>query len=129
VTANAAPPRRIQLSRAKGWLMPPNTVKVDRTTPWGNIFVTGVHGTQARCVDLHRKLIAGYIVISSGPSPWAQDFYRELIVTHHEDLRGKNVACWCHLCPAHKDGKPLGVACPDCAPCHADTLLEVANGP
>lgn len=31
-------PQRIQLSRAKGWKMPPNTVKVDRTTKWGNPF-------------------------------------------------------------------------------------------
>jgi len=29
-------PCRIQLSRRKGWRMPPNTVKVDRTTRWGN---------------------------------------------------------------------------------------------
>ena len=27
-------PKRIQLSRAKGWRMPPNTVKVDRSTRW-----------------------------------------------------------------------------------------------
>ena len=31
-------PERIQLRRTKGWRMPPNTVKVDRTTRWGNPF-------------------------------------------------------------------------------------------
>lgn len=31
-------PKRIQLKRTKGWKMPPNTVKVDRTTKWGNPF-------------------------------------------------------------------------------------------
>lgn len=32
-------------------------------------------------------------------------------------------------CNALAVGKPLGVRCPDCASCHADVLLEVANGP
>lgn len=44
-------------------------------------------------------------------------------------IRGRDLACWCRLCPAHADGKPLGVECPDCAPCHADLLLATANGP
>jgi hypothetical protein len=44
-----------------------------------------------------------------------------------EELRGKNLACWCRLCAAHAAGRPLGGACPDCQPCHADVLLELAN--
>ena len=32
-------PERVQLSRRKGWKMPPNTVKVTRPGPWGNPFV------------------------------------------------------------------------------------------
>src|SRR5690606_3378888 len=35
---------RVQLRRSKGWRMPPNTVKVDRTTKWGNPFVVGRAG-------------------------------------------------------------------------------------
>lgn len=31
-------PKRVQLSRAAGWRMPKNTVKVDRSTRWGNPF-------------------------------------------------------------------------------------------
>src|SRR6185437_10944534 len=31
-------PTRVQLRRTKGWRLPPNTVKVDRSTPWGNPF-------------------------------------------------------------------------------------------
>ena len=30
--------KRIQLSRKRGWRMPENTVKVDRSTRWGNPF-------------------------------------------------------------------------------------------
>lgn len=43
------------------------------------------------------------------------------------ELRGKNLACFCRLCDVHKNGKPIGVACLKCDPCHADTLLELAN--
>ena len=32
---------RIQLSRRKGWRMPPNTVSVARPTKWGNPFTVG----------------------------------------------------------------------------------------
>lgn len=97
-------PQRIQLSRRKGWRMPPNTVKVDRTTKWGNHYRPGgpVYRDKgfgkvkdaAEAVDLFRRLIA----------PTMSD------IAH---LRGKNLACWC------KPGDP----------CHADILIEIANRP
>src|SRR4051812_49296276 len=37
-TSELADNHRVQLSRRAGWRMPPNTVKVDRTTQWGNPF-------------------------------------------------------------------------------------------
>jgi hypothetical protein len=99
-------PRRIQLRRAKGWRMPPNTVKVDRTSTYGNPFTPTNSGT-------------------IGPiARFAAECAPLLDV---EPLRGKNLACWCHLCDAHRNGRPLAVDCPDCAPCHADVLLELAN--
>jgi integrase len=57
-------PLRIQLSRKKSWRMPPNTVKVDRSTKWGNPFIVGVHGTREYCVKLFRYLMAGMICLS-----------------------------------------------------------------
>jgi hypothetical protein len=36
-----AVPDRITLSRTKGWKMPENTVKVDRSTAWGNPYQAG----------------------------------------------------------------------------------------
>ncbi len=45
-----------------------------------------------------------------------------------QELRGKDLACWCKLCAKHADGLPLGVECQDCAPCHVDVLLEISNG-
>lgn len=97
-------PERIQLSRKKGWRMPPNTVKVDRSTKWGNPYTikgaraAGYKGTDAEiarmCVDEFRAWMRG----------WRHDELRA-------SLRGKNLACWC---PADQS-------------CHADVLLEVAN--
>ena len=43
-----AMPERIQLKRSKGWRMPPNTVKVDRTTRWGNPYRVGMPGVPDR---------------------------------------------------------------------------------
>lgn len=108
----AEPPRRIRLSRARGWRLPPNSVVVARPTPWGNPYIVGRHGTAARCVELYTHLLAGYVVVSSSSVDVdaclaAQRHVRE----HVGELRGKNLACWCQLG----------------APCHADVLLAIAN--
>lgn len=97
-------PVRVQLSRKKGWRMPPNTVKVDRTTPFGNRWTIGTWSntlgrhvaTTQEAVDLFRK----FAFVEPHMIGYAK-----------EQLRGKNLACWCKL------GEP----------CHADVLLEIAN--
>lgn len=105
-------PERVQLSRAKGWRIPPGTVKVDRSTKWGNPFIVGRHGTQAECVDLFNKLAHGYICISKGTDlATTQSNFLKTLVEDLAELRGKNLACWCKLG----------------APCHADVLLKIAN--
>lgn len=104
-------PQRVQLRRTKGWRMPPNTAKVDRTTKWGNPFVVGKHGTREQCVDLFHKMLAGYICISRGPPMKVQEQYRAMVTADRDELRGKNLACWCS---------------PD-APCHADHLLKIKH--
>lgn len=103
-------PDRVRLSRAKGWRMPDNTVKADRTTLLGNPFVTGKHGTQERCVELHRLLIAGYVAIGMDNVD-AQIAHRKHVIENRAEYRGKNLGCWC------RDGTP----------CHVDTLLPVFN--
>ena len=102
---------RVQLSRRKGWRMPLNTVKVDRTTKWGNPFIVGTHGTREHCVDLFAKMLAGYICISDGPSIEVQEDYRRVVAIHRYELEGKNLACWC----------------PKNARCHADVLLNLRH--
>jgi hypothetical protein len=100
--------KRIQLSRKKGWRMPPNAVKVDRTTKWGNPFIVGKHGTRAECVNLFEKMLAGYICLSTDNQE-AQADYLNMVLRDRTELRGKNLACWC----------PLD------ASCHADILLKI----
>lgn len=98
-------PVRIQLKRTKGWRMPENTVKVDRTTRWGNPYRIG-----------DRYSIDGMKFGKVKDAQMAVDLFRRRHIRGRTEiihLRGKNLACWC------KPGEP----------CHADVLLEIANRP
>lgn len=97
-------PERIQLSRSKGWRMPANTVKVDRTTEFGNPFAIQGEVDRAKAVSL----FVGLLQEDTWQTPkgnWVSKSYVR------GALHGKNLACWC----------PLGQAC------HADELLKLAN--
>jgi hypothetical protein len=93
--------------------MPGGTVKVDRSTPWGNPFKPGaelghpfdVYGPVVRDRAHAVEIFKGYARITSG--------YEGLV---RRKLRGKSLACWCPL-PAEGE--------PDI--CHARVLLEIAN--
>jgi hypothetical protein len=102
-------PKRIQLSRRKGWRLPPNSVNVARPTKWGNPFIIGTHGTHDECIALYRRLIDGKKVAAGDPA--ALRATQAQVSVHIQELRGCNLACWC----------PLD------ATCHADVLLELAN--
>jgi hypothetical protein len=80
-------PQRIQLSRKSGWKMPENTVKVDRTTNWGNPYKDA---PAALLVGLFRDLMR------NPDTRWKRENLHK--------LRGKNLACWCALDqPCHAD--------------------------
>jgi len=100
----AALPQRVQLKRSAGWKMPANTVKVDRTTRWGNPFTIAECGSAAIAVAQHGRWMRGEIGAPGGLEPPARDMLRSA-------LAGRNLACWCAL-----NG-----------PCHADLLLALAN--
>lgn len=97
-------PARVQLKRAKGWRMPPNTVKVDRSTKWGNPFRVSVATSPTESVTKFRRWLSGEKV--GVAMKVAAECYPD-----PKELRGKNLACWC------SPGEP----------CHADVLLEIAN--
>ena len=83
-------PKRIQRKRTKGWRMPPNTVCVSRPSKWGNPFTVKGIGRDMAVALYERNVLPDLPV---------------------EELRGKDIACWCSLD----------------ALCHGDPLLEAAN--
>lgn len=117
-------PKRIQRRRTKGWKMPEGAVYVGRPSKWGNPWPVKQFG---------RKYAVKYFeaFMKRQGILWTQEALNintgDLGGLNLSELRGKDLACWCHLCDAHKDGKSLGVECPDCDPCHVDVLLSLAN--
>lgn len=112
----APPPHRVWLRRVKGFRLPPNTIVVTRGPGrmWGNPYV---HADPAIAVAAYRALLAGdYSPVEglqlakgqTGFGPERVHILRQALPTP----RGFNLACYC------KPG----------APCHADVLLELANG-
>ena len=91
-------PKRVQLSRRKGWRKPPETIAVSRPSRWGNPYHIMADRSPAEAVRLYRVSVLSH---------WGEE-YRQLA---KDALRGKNLACWCSLD----------------SPCHADVLLEIAN--
>lgn len=106
-------PKRVVLRRTKGWRMPANTVKVDRTTRWGNPFRPEDCGSRANAVACHRAWILGDApLLRAGRCPAPVDLAPPTLDEIRRELRGRNLACWC------AQGTP----------CHADLLVELANG-
>lgn len=111
-------PKRVQMTRQRPWRREhPDAVIVDRTTKWGNPFRCDTD--PGRAVETFRT----YLTNRSGT------FIAELsggltlvrVPAWHEardlrdalpELAGRDLACWCPLSQ----------------PCHADVLLELANG-
>ncbi len=96
----ASPPKRIQLSRRRGWRKPPNTVVVARPTKWGNPF----RATEDYPVE---RAVADY-------DKWLHTDPQGIETLHAAKvvLCGMNLACWC------RPGTP----------CHAEVLLKLVNG-
>lgn len=87
--------------------MPPNTVKVDRSTRWGNPYRAGMLGVPdaAAAVARFRRLLE---------RPDLELDHTRFFLTPERiraDLTGRNLACWCAIGDL----------------CHADVLLEMAN--
>lgn len=116
--------KRIQRKRTKGWRMPEGVVYVGRPSRYGNPFVVGGYYFKGDSATDNRTPFQ--LVYTRAASKehaderftlietvdQALEWYRwYLNVTDWkflEDLRGKDLACWCAL------GEP----------CHGDVLLE-----
>lgn len=115
-------PERIQRKRTAGWRMPEGAIYVGRPTKWGNpirivpvcrrgpfdlerdgVGFIGQHtGLESARASAARRYLD---LVFLGLAPVSVDDIRA-------ELRGHDLACWC----------PLS------APCHADVLLELADG-
>jgi len=107
--------------------MPPDTVYVGRPTKWGNPARIINVSDEMTWDDQHAwrvksdvgEYVSGYLDTKAEARSIATQWYREAIVEPAlrlvpnwlDELRGKNLACWC----------PLD------QPCHADVLLELVN--
>jgi hypothetical protein len=151
-------PVRVQRERTKGWRTPENTVYVGRGSKFGNPYVTGeaqlrfprqdgteswqfegrLHktsgqkhtfhhpdyttnsrgdivyrvtwhdvrdATREECVALFREMVTGDLDM-------LEYRHKSRVDEIRAELAGKNLSCWCRLDQA----------------CHADVLLELANG-
>lgn len=107
--------------------MPENTVSIARPTKWGNPFTmdayrafeTDLGMPRATDTDVRAELVNCFrsVVVHGPDSPYwtLENFEAVLTICRGLDageLRGKNLACWC----------PLD------QPCHADVLIQLANG-
>lgn len=115
-------PRRLQRRRTKGWRMPEGAVYVGRPTKWGNPFTVAGYlevmdhtatEDEARrvCVEAFADWLAGDTWAAGSGPEWEQR--RVDYVASIPELSGKDLVCWCPE---------------DAVPCHADVLLELANG-
>ena len=92
-------PHRVQLSRARGWRLPPGAVSVAYPTKWANPFRPAARTPAANAAA--REQYRGYLAE-----------HPDLVAAARAELAGKDLACWC---------------APE-LPCHADVLLAVAAG-
>ena len=101
-------PHRVQLSRVKGWRLPPNTISVARPTKWGNPFVVGQPHPYCTAEEIAEKCACAEPLTRED----AVDLFGALYWNPEElaYLRGKKPARWCGP-----------------GPCHADWLLNLAN--
>lgn len=90
-------PIRVQLSRKKGFKLPPNTVNCARPGRWGNPFRVDI----SNGIDSETAV---HLFERANSHPHTKKRIRD-------ELRGKHLACWCKI------GEP----------CHADLLMEIAN--
>lgn len=121
-------PERIQMSRQHPWRAEhPDAVIVDRSTKWGNPYKVrmtwrgGATGGHVYRVVPEPSIarVGWYYFTEKEATERAIYLYRRNITERIErgslditELRGRDLACWC----------PLD------QPCHADVLLELANG-
>ena len=114
-------PVRIQRKREAGWTKPKGAVYVGRPSVYGNPFAP--------------KIIPGWATMTRQIA--VDEYRRWLLHRHGTTMKDGQIVCWCFqhgsrdtvwgMIPELR-GKDLMCWCPETQPCHADVLLELANG-
>ena len=100
-------PERIQRKRTKGWRAPDGAIYVGRGSMWGNPWRVGDTMLTENGPTVREFVITPEIAVAFYRVAFEPDL-GDIV----EQLRGHDLMCWC----------PLD------QPCHADVLLELANG-
>jgi hypothetical protein len=103
-------PQRIQRRRTRGWRMPEGAVYVGRPTKWGNPW--RVDPTMQTWWSVRDRTLAVTLFRDALDGNRGDRYGYPSDVEIRAELAGRALACWC----------PLD------QPCHADVLLEIANG-
>lgn len=104
-------PKRIQRKRTKGWKMPAGAVCVTRPGKYGNPFTVNPGRSPGSKVSTWPYV---YVPTVEESLACFRLYVHEMLSKDPgwlDELRGKDLACWCGLS----------------SPCHADILLEIAN--
>lgn len=113
----SSPPQRVRLRRSKGWRKPAGAVVVSRPSKWGNPYALADYVADwpdASEAERRRMAVSDFRGLVDGrwedgpDGPVAYPSRDEIVA----ELAGRDLCCWC---PADE-------------PCHADVLLELANG-
>jgi len=134
-------PVRIQRKRTKGWRMPAEAIYVGRPSRWGNPFRVGDRFVNQGAWSPPRVpypetfLPVGERAAKNG---WGQPYTRIVAVIQDRAqavglfrafVRYENVGQWDpDELRLSLTGHDLACWCPLDQPCHADVLLELANG-
>lgn len=115
MTETQRTPKRVQMSRQHPWRAEhPDAVIVARPTRWGNPYRIGDEnphtGEPIADRDEATMYFRAQLEMLAALVP---DHYAAVVERIRDGLAGRDLACWC----------PLD------QPCHADVLLEIANGP
>ncbi len=126
-------PIRVQLSRRKGFLLADAagnglpTVKVDRTTRWGNQFKADATPFSNGDWQVFLCTDGRWAGPPVGFAATRRGAILLSVAKHREWLTGENGALMRAQLRAQLEGKNLACWCPLGSPCHADVLLEIAN--
>jgi hypothetical protein len=124
-------PKRIQRERTKGWRMPEGAVYVGRPSRWGNPFTVTNGNRQGWLVwdDRDRLGLAPGYKTSDGfvaSFPTRHEATADAVKRYRRWLLGAAARC-ADLVP-ELAGRDLACWCRPDSPCHAEVLLEIANG-